>query len=70
MCSQGTQESGYFDEQPSERNVYPHQIPAVYGRCVDGLYVEGRIHFEQPYSLEKNGLLMAEDCTGVLNGLK
>lgn len=65
MCSQGTQKSGFFDEQPSERNVYPHQIPAVYGRCVDGLCVEGKIHFEQPYSLEKNGLLMTENCTDV-----
>lgn len=63
MCSQGTQKSGYFDEQPSERNVYPHQIPAVYARCVDGLSVEGRVRFEKPYSMEENGLILMEKCT-------
>lgn len=70
MCSQGTQKSGWFDEQPSERNVYPHKIPAVYGRCVDGLRAEGRVRFEAPYSLEENGLCMAESCTGEEIALK
>lgn len=64
MCSQGTQKSGCFDEQPSERNVYPHKIPAVYGRCVDGLRAEGRVRFTAPYSLEENGLYLADSCTG------
>lgn len=67
MCSQGTQKSGYFDEQPSERNVYPHQIPAIYARCVDGLSAEGRVRFEKPYSLEENGLLLTEKTTNVEN---
>lgn len=64
MCSQGTQASGCFDEQPSERDVYPHHIPAVYARCVDGLEVSGRVCFEAPYSMEENGLYELENCTG------
>ena len=63
MCSQGTQKSGYFDEQPSERNVYPHSIPAAFGRCVDGLEIRGKVHFEEPYSVDKNGLYESENCT-------
>lgn len=34
---QGTQPGGLFDEQPSERHIYPHNIPAIYARSVDGL---------------------------------
>lgn len=64
LCSQGTQPSGYFDEQPSERNVYPHAIPAVYARCADRITVCGKVRFKEPYSMEKNGLAMLEDCTG------
>ena len=64
LCSQGTQPSGYFDEQPSERNVYPHAIPAVYARCADQITVCGKVRFTEPYSMEKNGLAMLEDCTG------
>ena len=29
MEKQGTQPADIFDEQPSERNVYPHTIPAA-----------------------------------------
>lgn len=64
MCKQGTQPFGCFDEQPSERNVYPHAIPAVYARCVDDLRVEGRISYEVPYSKEKNQLYESLHCTG------
>ena len=35
----GTQPGGLFDEQPSARHIYPHAIPALYARCVDGLTV-------------------------------
>lgn len=66
FCKQGTQEFGFFDEQPSIRQVYEHSIPAVYARCVDGLKVKGKIHFETPYSLEKNGLLETENCSKVI----
>ena len=34
---QGTQPGGLFDEQPSIRHIYPHSIPALYARSVDGL---------------------------------
>ena len=30
MKKQGTQAAGFFDEQPSERGVYEHEIPAMY----------------------------------------
>ena len=50
MCSQGTRESGFLDEQPSLTHVYPHSIPAVYARSVDGLRVSGRVRYEGPYS--------------------
>ena len=33
------QPGGLFDEQPSARHIYPHAIPALYARCVDGLTV-------------------------------
>lgn len=64
MCKQGTQESGYFDEQPSLRHVYPHSIPAVYARCVDDLRVSGRVRFELPYDSTINKLYESEGCTG------
>ena len=63
MCSQGTQESGYFDEQPSERHVYPHSIPAVYARYADKICVSGKIKFETPYCIEQNGLYESIECT-------
>ncbi len=63
--SQGTQQAGYFDEQPSIRNVYAHRIPAIYVRQVDGLYAKGTVCFMEPYSLEQNGLCETEQCTGV-----
>lgn len=36
----GTQPGGLFDEQPSARHIYPHAIPALYARCVNGLTVK------------------------------
>lgn len=39
LARQGTQPGGLFDEQPSVRNIYPHTIPALYARSVDGLRV-------------------------------
>ena len=66
MCKQGTQDSGFFDEQPSLRDVYPHKIPGIYARSVDGLYLKGEVRFVEPYSLEKNGLIDTEDCSKIL----
>ena len=37
MVRQGTQGGGLFDEQPSTRHIYPHSIPALYARHVQGL---------------------------------
>ncbi len=38
---QGTQEGGLFDEQPSFRGRYPHLIPGLYARHVQGLDCDG-----------------------------
>ena len=40
LQQRGTQPGGLFDEQPSARHIYPHAIPALYARCVDGLTVK------------------------------
>lgn len=39
LVRQGTQPGGLFDEQPSARHIYPHEIPALYARSVNGLQV-------------------------------
>ena len=39
MVKQGTQSEIPFDEQPSIYQVYPHKIPCLYGRHVQGLQV-------------------------------
>lgn len=62
MCSQGTQKSGFFDEQPSERNVYPHSIPAIYARCVNDISVSGKVSYAEPYCVDKNRLYESESC--------
>lgn len=65
LCRQGTQQSGYFDEQPSIRNVYPHQIPAIYTRCCDHVRIEGDVRYELPYKQEINPLVLQENCTAL-----
>lgn len=62
MCKQGTQQMGFFDEQPSIRNVYSHEIPAVYLRCADNVTVSGRVQFDAPYNSTDNKLYIAKDC--------
>ena len=62
MCHQGTQPSGYFDEQPSEKNVYEHTIPAVYGRYAEDLTMIGRVHYEEPYNVESNPIQQLDNC--------
>ena len=37
----GTQQGGFFDEQPSVRGVYEHEIPALYARGVKKLNING-----------------------------
>lgn len=63
MRRQGTQEPGYFDEQPSLRDVYPHEIPAVYARCADTLSVRGNVIYDAPYNADDNPPYMLEDCS-------
>lgn len=43
---QGRHTPDVFDEQPSVRDVYSHEIPCLYARCVDGLYAGGRFVVE------------------------
>ena len=45
MEKQGTQPADIFDEQPSERNVYPHAIPVVYSRFTDNLELDGSVKY-------------------------
>ena len=65
LCSQGTQKCGYFDELPSIRKVYPHSIPVIYGRFVDGLQVTGKVRYCQPYTPADNALSQTEQCKNV-----
>lgn len=53
LVRQGTQPSGFFDEQPSEKNVYPHSIPAFYANGVRGLRVKGLTVFHRPSPREE-----------------
>lgn len=62
LCRQGTQKSGEFDERPSPRGIYKHSIPVVYGRFAEGVYVQGRVRFEEPYSSENNKIYEFENC--------
>lgn len=56
---------GFFDEQPSSRDVYPHPIPQLYARFVDGLSLKnvsfryGRTDY--PYGKE----IETEECQDV-----
>ena len=65
---QGTQPTGFFDEQPSERNVYPHSIPALYARGVEGLTVKGwQVKYEKsPRQEAWAHLAELESCSDVL----
>lgn len=62
MKKQGTQESGYFDEQPSEHHVYKHVIPAFYARNAKGVSIEAEVRYEDGYSEEKNPLYLFDEC--------
>lgn len=63
---QGKHVPGVFDEQPSVRDVYEHEIPCVYGRHVKGLYVRGRLVVEDSLKdvIRKREIL--EDCENVI----
>ncbi|MBQ7064818.1 MAG: glycoside hydrolase family 28 protein [Firmicutes bacterium] len=62
----GTQPAGLFDEQPSERNVYPHEIPAFFAKYVKGLTLDNiSVHWTEPREAAWTGLLQLEDCSKV-----
>ena len=62
---QGPHPPGVFDEQPSQRDVYEHEIPCVYARSVNGLTVSGRLRVDGSLSgvIRKKQIL--EDCEDV-----
>lgn len=46
----GTLDSGIFDEQPSVRNKYPHEVPALYAHGIKGLKISGlEVSKQKPY---------------------
>ena len=66
LCRQGTQPGGLFDEQPSARHLYPHEIPALYARCVQGLRVRDcRVRSGGPGDWSGRPALL-EDCPGAV----
>jgi polygalacturonase len=60
LVRQGTQSYGIFDEQPSERDVYEHAVPAVFARWVENLTVDGKIKRTGGY--RKYPLVELVDC--------
>ncbi|TCL58612.1 glycosyl hydrolase family 28 [Hydrogenispora ethanolica] len=63
LAKQGSQPGGLFDEQPSVKNVYPHAIPAVYARYVNGLRLkECRVRKVKPPMEHWSGLTETENC--------
>jgi len=64
---QGTQPSGFFDEQPSAKNVYPHSIPALYANGVKKLRVKDLTVGHIPSSREEGWkeLLELHHCEDV-----
>ncbi len=68
---QGSQPGGLFDEQPSVRNVYPHAIPAVYARYVNGLRLkECRVRKAKPHMEHWSGLIETENCRDLTLDIK
>ena len=49
LRQQGSHKPGLFDEQPSSRDVYPHDIPAIYVRSAKGVAIQGKIRREGIY---------------------
>lgn len=66
--SQGTQPPELFDEQPSARDVYEHEIPAAYIRSARNVTVRGTVRREAPYA--GNALATKVDCKDVTLALE
>ncbi len=50
MAKQGKLDSGMFDEQPSIRGKYEHEVPALYAYGIDGLKIrEFEVSKKEPY---------------------
>lgn len=63
MKKQGTQETGFFDEQPSARGVYAHEIPAVYAKYVRQLELDKiQVQWCEPRQDAWTELTQLEDC--------
>lgn len=63
QCAQGTQQPALFDEQPSARGVYEHEVPAVYVRSARNVSVKGTVRREGVYA--GNALATKVDCKDV-----
>ena len=50
LRSQGTQPNDSFDEQPSRRDVYPAEVPAVYVRNANDVSISGLLRREGEYA--------------------
>jgi hypothetical protein len=67
---QGTQKPGFFDEQPSDRHVYPHQIPVVYTRYARDVNISGSVKYEAPYNNEENPISILDFSENVTVNMK
>lgn len=66
MKKQGTQEAGYFDEQPSERGVYAHEIPAIYAQCARDLSFQNmKIHWTKDRHASWTSGIQTVDCQNI-----
>ena len=64
---QGTQPTGWFDEQPSTRNSFPHESPALYVEGVKGLRVSNfDVEWIKPEAERWTGLAEIERSQGVV----
>ena len=64
---QGTQPGGLFDEQPSARHVYPHDIPALYARHVKTFrFRHGSVLFTGTGEAWNGTMDQVEGCEDVL----
>lgn len=52
-----------FDEQPSPRDVYKHEIPWLYARNVEGLTVSGSFRIEESFAGQISPKEILESCT-------
>ena len=53
-----------FDEQPSERDVYNHEIPCIYGRFASNVKIQGNFTVEEDLKDIIRKLEITEGCQG------